>query len=165
MLDTPGLLDWDKVDDLEDRLLFDDNLRDPDPNGPGDQGFTGGAKEFDRSTWGCEADSGKTPEKDDLLYLLAYPSLSIDEAAVAFSYVRDKPVGQHQRGDRAQRELDQLVLPRERPHPRRPPPPTFTSRVASAWPISRPSCGTAPAYVPFDVPLGVANATTNAERP
>src|SRR6188472_1366293 len=46
-VDAPPLVDWAGITDLANRLTFDDNLQTPDPNGPGDQGFIGGAKEGD----------------------------------------------------------------------------------------------------------------------
>ena len=156
------LIDWAAIPDLEDRLLFDDNLRDPDPNGPGDQGFIGGAKEFDRSTWGCAADSGKTPPKDDLQYLMAYPQLSLAEAAVAFTYVRNSPLG----NTNVVIELNKSSIDSCSPVNDRTPGDLLlhfdfpggddlADLEAYVW------NGTE--FIPFDVPLGVANATTNAE--
>lgn len=91
-VDAEGKTDWEGLD-LAQFLHFDDNLQDPDPDGTGDEGYIGGAKEFDRSTWGCADDAGKTPQKDNIFYTLAYPSLSLAEADVAFAYVRDRGTG------------------------------------------------------------------------
>jgi uncharacterized repeat protein (TIGR01451 family) len=91
-VDAAGKVDWEGTD-LAQHLFFDDDLRDPDPDGTGDEGYVGGAKEMDRSTWGCSDDAGKTPQKDNVFYTLAYPALSLDEAEVSFAYVRDKGEG------------------------------------------------------------------------
>lgn len=160
-LDTTGNVDWGSIADLPARLFFDDDLLDPDPNGAGDQGFVGGAKEFDRSTWGCAADSGKTPDKDDLKYVLAYPSLSISEATVAFSYVRNKSQGNtnvvlelnegsiNSCSTVNDRTIGDLILHFDFPGGT-----DLADLEAYVWDGS--------AYVPFDIPSGVANATTNA---
>lgn len=160
-LDNAAKIDWSSIADLASRLYFDDDLLDPDPNGPGDQGFVGGAKEFDRSTWGCSADTGKTPDKDDLKYVLAYPNLSISNATVAFSYVRNKSQGNtnvvielnessiNSCSSTNDRTIGDLLL-----HFDFPGGDGLADLEAYVW------NGTA--FDPFDVPDGVANATTNA---
>lgn len=160
-LDNAANIDWGGIADLAGRLYFDDDLLTPDPNGPGDQGFVGGAKEFDRSTWGCSADSGKTPDKDDLKYVLAYPNLSIANATVAFSYVRNKSQGNtnvvlelnessiNSCSPTNDRTVGDLLL-----HFDFPGGDGLASLEAYVWDGN--------AFAPFDVPAGVANATTNA---
>ena len=92
-VDVAGNIDWAGLADLASRAIFDDNLLPVDPNGPGDHGYQGSSKEFDRSTWTCMADAGATPGKDNMQYLFAYPSISIDEAVVALGFIRQSSEG------------------------------------------------------------------------
>ncbi len=158
--DADPAIDWGGVADLANRLTFDDDLQTPDPNGPGDQGYVGGAKEEDRSTWGCAADSGDDPLKDDIKYILAYPSLSIDNASVAFSYVRNKAQG----NTNVVIELNQNPINTCSPVNDRTPGDLvlyFNFPGGSDQADLEASVWSGSALVPFDVPAGVANAITN----
>ena len=105
--------------------------------------------------------AGKTPQKDDLQYLMAYPQLSLAEAAVAFSYVRNTPLGD----TNVVIELNQSPINSCSPVNDRTPGDlllhfVFPGGVGLADLEAYVWNGTA--FISFDVPLGVANATTNA---
>ena len=158
-VDQVGRLDWAGIADLAERVYFDDPFR---PGDDGDDlGYAGGSKEFDRTTWACASDSGDDPPKDDVHYVLAYPDLSIDNATVAFGFVRDTAQGNTNVVIELNRSsMDSCSSVNDRTpgdlilHFDFPGGNDLADLEAYLWD------GTA--YMPFDVPAGVANATTNA---
>jgi len=158
VLDRTGTIDWATVPGLASRLHFDDEYQ-PGDDGE-DQGFSGGDKEFDPTTWSCAADSGDDPPKDDIHWVLSYPSLSLSNSMVAFAFYRDKPEGNtnvvvelnrnpmDSCNGAAGRSVGDLIL-----HFDFPGGDDAADLEAYVW------NGTA--MVPFDVPAGVAQASTN----
>lgn len=159
VLDNAGTIDWATVPNLASRLHFDDEYQPGDDGN--DQGFAGGAKEFDPTTWDCAPGSGNDPLKDDIHWVLSYPSLSLSNSIVAFAFYREKPEGntnvviELNRNSMdacdgaAGRSVGDLIL-----HFDFPGGDAAADLEAYVW------NGTA--MVPFDVPAGVANASTNS---
>jgi uncharacterized repeat protein (TIGR01451 family)/LPXTG-motif cell wall-anchored protein len=159
VLDTAGNTDWATVPNLATRLHFDDEYQ-PGDDGD-DQGFSGGDKEFDPATWSCADDSGDDPPKDDIHWVLSYPSLSLSNSMVAFAFYREKPEGNtnvvlelnrnsmDSCNGAAGRSVGDLIL-----HFDFPGGDGAADLEAYVW------NGTA--MVPFDVPTGVAQASTNS---
>ncbi|MGK2947794.1 MAG: SpaA isopeptide-forming pilin-related protein, partial [Acidimicrobiales bacterium] len=159
VLDGTGTIDWATVSDLASRLHFDDEYL-PGDDGD-DQGFSGGDKEFDPAGWSCADDSGDDPPKDDIHWILSYPSLSLSNSTVAFAFYRDKPEGNtnvvlelnrnsmDSCNGAAGRSVGDLIL-----HFDFPGGDGAADLEAYVW--------TGTAMVPFDVPTGVAQASTNS---
>lgn len=157
--DGTGTIDWATVPNLASRLHFDDEYQPGDDGN--DQGFSGGDKEFEPAGWSCAPDSGDDPQKDDIHWVLSYPSLSLSNSIVAFAFYRDKPEGNtnvvlelnrnsmDSCNGAEGRTIGDLIL-----HFDFPGGDDAADLEAYVW------NGTT--MVPFDVPSGVAKASTNS---
>lgn len=81
---TSGDLDWDVIDGAA--LVLPDEA---DP----DNGFTGGSKENDPSTWVCDPDSGDAPPKDNIRRAYVSTRIGDGEGFLDLAWVRDKGTG------------------------------------------------------------------------